>query len=301
MYNNMSRYQCLYCPETFLQSQGMSRHIKKFHKHKLEDKFETKSDIKPNPPIVENKQKIKIKLRDYNKIQGNIVDHSITNDHSVTNNDNRVTINNDNRVTNIIIKQYYFNGKDLYDMICKKKGGNKNTYDYLTYNMKNIDLFTLIKDYIIDPPDGKSSLDLVDAHTISMLINKDDKIYDTDGKELEKQTKRILDAAYGVANIQYCTNFEELHEQRAKYAILSNKCNDPKQEQLYERKLGELQDELTQRSSTDSFIGKSLVQKNVADIKKKKLEKNQGKLIRNDLGKICIKEGRFIPGLQVSF
>lgn len=54
------------------------------------------------------------------------------------------------------------------------------------YSLKATDMPEVITNYMLDPPDGKNPLDLIDAYTISIRISENNEVYNTDGGRITK-------------------------------------------------------------------------------------------------------------------
>jgi hypothetical protein len=273
---------CEYCGEKF-------RHKCNYYTHK---KKSCRKIIVPNPmiknDIVNNgDMSIGSKIANVEHNEGTI-DQSTTNITNITN----ITINNPP-----IKREYYFNGKDLYD-IAATKNGKKWAFNYLMYEILNLtDLLEPIINLLVDPADGISPLDLHDSKTIIMKISENENVHDSDGIELEKRSRMLLENACITANHHNNCNTELLAE-NVKYTNLAEETEDEKLKETYEKKAQDALNKIL--DGTDSLSSAALLHEVLQRIKKLKSATKLKKLLRHKIGERCIKEGKIVPGMKVS-
>ena len=328
----MSKYKCRCCIETFSRKDNMQRHIDTYHKDAVNNttgKFKIK--LKEFASSILEKNNLNGgHLENNNLNMDNSINNTTNNNGTMTNNgqinSGPVTNNNNNTNVNFIYpKQYYFTGNDLFDLTSESKG-KEAAANYLMYNIKNICPLDIISEYFVNPPNGKSPLDLVDSKTISMRIGENKQVFDTNGKELEKHTKMVLDDAcqkanyYGNSNSILLDENKKYTELAQKYmklseknCLLAEKSVNAEQKRKYEEEMRKYAEEMERyerlaeecldkiRDGTDNLVAVDQLHKNRASISKFKLKAKDRKDLRDKIGEQCLKEGKNVPGMSLSF
>lgn len=294
-------HKCPYCAETFNHKKNMPRHINKYH---INEKFKIKLKIND----VENNGNDNLTI---NKPVTNNVDinnGSITNNNGPINNTQITNINapiNNTQITNNNVNmslpngkdtQIYYAGDQLFG-IMSMIHGEKATINKLLYQNDDITPSDVINSFI-DPPNGLTPLNLIDGKTISIKINNNTEIYDTDGSALEKQTYIVLDNAYLFANKRNTSlAYQQLIEDNEKYSRLAESCKDKAEQLKYEKKAEEAHDKIF--CPNKDLVHLSMFHGNRPA--KTKLKVSAYKAAHQNIALQKIKKGQSIPGLKLSF